>query len=785
MLATDSHQTPKLPKQLIWAVWLICVLPFTLNLLGVNFGSAQVPLNLEGVSGKANEVTEVIYHTLAGSFIHTILEWSAFCAAIFTVILAFAHFSIKYDVTTPIIGVTLLCAGLMDAFHTLAADRLIEVVADNRNLVPFTWALCRLCNVLLTIIGVSIFLAGKSKQWRGNLGFVILVSLGFGLLCYSIIHACASNQVLPQTIFPKSFVTRPWDIFPLILFLLAGILIYPRFYRKYPSLFSHGLIISSIPNAATQIHMAFGSTALFDNHFNIAHFLKIIAYLVPLAGLILDYIHTHRQQEQTNKNFLKEIRERQQTEAKLQKFTQREDLLRSRLSSQIGNSLELSIILKTAVCEIRDLLQIDYCSFCWYNPDATPPSWETVCEAKNPQSPHFLSMYSIEDVEPLVEKLLSQKILQVDEVKTLNEPALREFLLFKGFTCVLAQKLCTPSNTIGVLLCGRSTSLLPWQQEEVELLKEVREQLVIALNQAQLYTEACSNAQRTQQALLELQKTQSQLIQTEKMSALGNLVAGVAHEINNPVGFIAGNLIHISEYMQDLLNHLKLYQQHYPDSVPAICHDAKEIDLEFLLEDLPRMISSMQLGCDRISNISTSLRTFSRSDNSQKVPFNVHSGIDSTLLILKYRLKSNENRPAIQVIKEYGDLPNVECFPGQLNQVFMNILANAIDAFEETNLKCSFKDIQKNPNQIIIRTEMLADHSHVAIRIQDNGCGISKEIQQKIFDHLFTTKGVDKGTGLGLSIASQIVEEKHGGRLQCISNFGKGTEFIIEIPLQA
>lgn len=253
-----------------------------------------------------------------------------------------------------------------------------------------------------------------------------------------------------------------------------------------------------------------------------------------------------------------------------------------------------------------------------------------------------------------------------------------------------------------------------------------------------------------------LQKTQVQLVQHEKLSALGELVAGVAHEINNPIGCIIGNVDAVQDYINDLLVVIDLYHEKFPVHGAEIEKKLQEIDLEYLREDLPKLIRAMKDGGSRINSISNSLRTFSRADNNAKQKFNIHNGIDSTLLILRHRLKAREKHPEIKVITEYGELPEIECFPGQLNQVFMNILANAIDALEEFNVGLSFKEIQANPNKIIINT--LFENDNVKISIIDNGKGMEEEIKNKIFDHLFTTKVIGKGTGLGLAIAKQIIE---------------------------
>ncbi|MFN6475896.1 response regulator [Nostoc sp. DedQUE07] len=318
---------------------------------------------------------------------------------------------------------------------------------------------------------------------------------------------------------------------------------------------------------------------------------------------------------------------------------------------------------------------------------------------------------------------------------------------------------------------------------EEELLARIKTHLQLRNLTKTLEKRVLERTSALSRALKDLQESQLQLVQTEKMSALGQLVAGVAHEINNPVGFIHGNLGHASVYFQNMINIIDLYQEHYPNPVPEIQEEIAAIDLKYILADLPNLISSMKEGIQRIRNISTSLRTFSRADSDRKVYCNIHDGIDSTIMILKHRLKASEDRPDIQVIRDYDILPELECFIGQLNQVFMNLLANAIDALEESNIGLTYMEIDANPNQILIQTTLTEDKNYISIRIKDNGVGMSAYVQQKIFDYLFTTKPVGQGTGLGLSIARQIVVEKHGGTLEVNSSIGQGSEFIIKLPI--
>jgi len=314
----------------------------------------------------------------------------------------------------------------------------------------------------------------------------------------------------------------------------------------------------------------------------------------------------------------------------------------------------------------------------------------------------------------------------------------------------------------------------------ISMVQDIRDRKRAEAERQQAQQQLQQKAHDLETALQELQQTQTHLVQSEKMSSLGQLVAGVAHEINNPVNFIYGNLNYANDYIQDLLSLLQLYQEHCPTPPPAVQSLVMAIDLDFLVEDLPKLLASMRVGAERIREIIASLRNFSRLDEAAFKTVDLHEGIDSTLMILQNRLKAQSSFPEVKVIKQYGELPPVQCYPGQLNQVLMNILTNAIDALEEHICSQSSNSAHFIPT---IQIQTQASDTHVSIAVRDNGPGIPPEVRDRLFDPFFTTKPVGKGTGLGMSISYQIITEKHHGTLRCFSQLGQGAEFVITIPI--
>lgn len=481
---------------------------------------------------------------------------------------------------------------------------------------------------------------------------------------------------------------------------------------------------------------------------------------------------------------LTDISRRKESESRYREIARREALI-NRISAQIRESLKLTTILQTTVQAIRAQLKTDRVVVYRFQ-----EHWQGQVVVEDVQAPWTSTLGSMgaDTCFPngYAEYYESGRVRAIDDVRTADlDECHRAYLQEIQVQANLIVPILIHNQLWGLLIAHECRGPRRWNGGEIELLLSLAGQVGVAISQSDLYYQATRNASEAQQqarkleaTLAELQRTQAQLVQTEKMSSLGQLVAGVAHEINNPVSFIDGNLSYAWEYAQDLLALVALYQRHYPQPVPEVATLRRRIDLDFLMADFPKLLESMRVGADRIKNIVTSLRTFSRMDEAEIKPVDIHDGLNSTLMILQNRLKANGDRREIAVSLEYGDLPPVECYAGQLNQVFMNLISNAIDALEEQMVK-----VPDCAPHITIRTAVVG-RDRVSIAITDNGSGIPPEKQTRIFEPFYTTKPVGKGTGIGLSISYQIVGDRHHGTLTCQSASGQGTTFTITIPQQ-
>ena len=481
--------------------------------------------------------------------------------------------------------------------------------------------------------------------------------------------------------------------------------------------------------------------------------------------------------------------ERKQAEVALEQQLWREQLL-SRITQHIRQDLDVQAIFQRTATEVRHAFSASRCNIFIYD-ELPQPRCILVAEDYLPEFPNYTQIEIPVEDTLFFHQLLSQPH-PLASFNVFEEPLLESIhpLCHKNqLKSLLIVQTAYKGHVNGVISLDQCDRFREWSIDEVKLLEEVAVQVGIALFQAKLLEQ--EKYQRQQLAdknirlekaneeieatLIKLKKTQTQLIQTEKMSGLGQMVAGIAHEINNPVSFIYGNLEHVKGYAQNLIHLIDLYQKNYPDPIPEIQALLTSIDLDFLIPDLEKVLGSMETGAERITDIVTSLRNFSRLDEAEKKDIDIHTGLDSTLVILQNRIKAVGHFAEIEIVREYGDIPEVFCYASQLNQVFMNLLVNALDALE---------DQRQEGKNAAIRIQTSQVGNEVSIVIEDNGPGMDKHTQRQIFDPFFTTKPIGKGTGLGLSISYQIIVEKHGGSLECWSALEQGTIFTINIPFE-
>ena len=470
--------------------------------------------------------------------------------------------------------------------------------------------------------------------------------------------------------------------------------------------------------------------------------------------------------------------ERERAEAQSYALLRRSQLL-NRISSEIRASLELDTILHNLVHAVVAELAVDSCTFGWYthseDTEQGLAQLEVIWEKKSRDGASCLGTYSADLCPLALEHIASDQPFRVDRITAAPDVALADHLQQIGLLTYFCLPIHTAGGKIGSLQMGRFDADQPWTEEEIELFYSIANQVAIAIYQAQLYEESQAKTQALERSYRELQDAQIHMVQAEKMSSLGQLVAGIAHEINNPVGFIYGNLAVATNYVDSLTALVQCYQQAYPEPTQSVAQLLHQADVDYILTDFPKLLASMENGATRIQAIVQSLRTFSRLEQAGQSAVDINQRIENTLVILQNRLNGRAGKPEIAVVKRYGDLPQIECYGSLLDQVFINLLVNAVDAIEERQAA-----VHDHTGRILITTALSSDR--VLISIQDNGIGMDAATQASIFNPFFTTKPIGVGTGMGLSISYQIVAGSHNGRLDCRSIPGEGTEFIIEIP---
>lgn len=489
-----------------------------------------------------------------------------------------------------------------------------------------------------------------------------------------------------------------------------------------------------------------------------------------------------------------------------------------RILDRVRRYLELEPILETIVTEFKALLQADRVVVYRFNSDwsgeflaeAVDPPWTSVLELQhqNPRIRRNISACSAQDLGQLHHPV-PREALEIASglpADTLIQATSGEFLAqgkvyrvcpdiqAAHFTPCYLQVLESYQARAyivvavfhgealwGLLAAYQNQGPRQWTAQEIQSMVHGATQLGVAVQQAELVAQMANQTKLLQDTLKKLQWTQAQMVQGEKMASLGQLVAGIAHELNNPTNFIAGNLLYVEQYMTDMLSLVQAYQQAYPEPAEGVQTLLEDIEFDFIREDFPKTVQSMRLGTDRIHRLVQSLKNFSRLDESPQKQVNLHEGLENTLVLLRHRLKAQTLNPPITIQKSYGMLPLVDCYPAPLNQVFLNLLTNCLDALEEWYSQAS----RPRSPQIMIRTQVIEQEGQpwVAIAIEDNGPGIPSRIQNRIFDPFFTTKPPGKGTGLGLPISYQIITEMHQGHLRCVSTAGVGTTFWVEIPI--
>lgn len=703
---------------LLSIVGLVCAAPSLLQFLGFDLGVGNAGAN----SGNPLE-------NMRGLLLHTIMLWTATCMAFFTFVLAFFHYYVKRDVVTPVIGISLLWGGFIDLFQTLVADRFIQSTVDNQQLIPFTWAIGRTFGILVLLIGVMILMVRKYKgREAGNTRFFILLAIAFGLAAFAVMDYLANASELPIIVFPNMLISRPWDVLPLFIYALAGLWVFRSFHFSRRDHFSFSVWVSVIPDIVAQLHMAFGSTELFDHSYNAAHALKVVSYMVPAFGLLKDYVDTHHRLDH-------EIRQRvrsDQDRLVLGRLVDNTDEMIGLLGGNgelryINRSLQQTLGIKPQ--ELKDMVLAKLLSR-----TEAPGTMKSLLERVSLQG-HCFGQF---------------ELITRDGARLI--PA--EYSIFP----------IEPGGQIGGVygLVMRDITAQRQFAEDRERHERGLKSLV-----SQRTAELAHVNEQIRQELHERRRLEEKLVEAQKMEAMGQLSAGIAHEINNPVGFVKVNLDALSRYMQSYQEILDLYCKIDVDDIPsfhslmrAIQLRKQQIRFERIRSDVDSLIADSRDGLERVIGIVRSLKSFAHPEEAEWKSVDLTECVEDSLRVVWNQIKR------FDIQKDYEGVAPVDGWAVQLSQVFVNLLLNAAQAMEQEGT-------------ITIRIRQKG--SHAMVSVSDTGCGIPQENYSRLFDPFFTTKPVGQGTGLGLYISYGIMQ-KHHGELVFHSEVGKGTTFQVIVP---
>ena len=704
----------RMPPVWVGIVVGLSVLPFLLHLLGVDFGTQSTPLMAVG----AGVSLDTLLQTLRGSFTHTLLEWTAFCLAFFTVVLACIHFHVQRDSVTPVIGVALFCAGTVDALHTLMANRLIAGAADHRDLIPMTWALCRLFNVVIMLVGVGVVLGLKKAKWHRKTSGVVGVSLVFGALAYSLLHWLAVSTRFPQTLFPNAWVTRPYDVVPLGLFLIAGVWVYPRLLRREPSLFAHALVLSVIPDVMTQLHMAFGSTALFDAHFNMAHGLKILAYIVPASGLALDYIRTYRDKAQVVAQLEAAhtaIEER--SERALQESEERfRDLLTGSYLGIFVHRKGRPLFVNQACAEIFGY--------------ATP-------EAFLGATPSVMALFATCEHNRL-RQYYSERMQGQEPPRTYEVQGVR--LDGEGVWLDITARAVQWDGTSAVLMNCRDITGKKRAEEELRQTKETLQTTNDDMREVNEHLTAMV-AKASEMA------AQAQVANAAKSQFLANM----SHEIRTPMnGIIGMTELALDTDLSDEQQECLLTVRSSAEALLILMNDI----LDF---------SKIEAGKLRLETMAFSLRDC------------VYGACD----VLRPTAQEHGLQLRCDVERDVPDALLGD--PGRLRQIILNLVSNALKFTVGGEVAVHVRlEPPEASVTASVATADVPELCCLHVAVRDTGIGIPPEKQRTIFEPFTQADGSTTraygGTGLGLSICSQLLTLM-GGHLWVESTVGEGSTF--------